>query len=133
MNDEKDGTGPAVKVPREAQCKQARPHDELISELLDPRNMKTEREHAAAQEIDKLREENDKLRAFAQDVLTPFQNGINGGDLQKLAEKHGLLSYEIRYEPCGEGCICDEYFAPSEWNRGARCYRKTPLLTGAKP
>jgi len=79
-----------------------------------------------------LESEITKLRAFAQDVLTPFQNGISG-TLQKLAEKHGLLSYEIRYEPCGEGCVCDEYFAPSEWNRGAMCYRKTPLLTGAKP
>ena len=80
-----------------------------------------------------LESEITKLRAFAQDVLTPFQNGISGGYLQKLAEKHSLLSYEIRYEPCGEGCICDEYFAPSEWNRGARCYRKTALLTGGKP
>jgi hypothetical protein len=133
MNDEKDGTNPAVKVPREAQCKQARPHDELIREILNPRNMKTEREHAAAREIDKLREESAKLRAFAQDVLTTFQNGISDCDLQKLAEKHGLLSYEIRYEPCGEGCLCDEYFAPSEWNRGARCYRKTALLTVDKP
>ena len=49
-------TGPEVKVPREAQCKQARPHEELVAEILDPRRLKTEREHAAAKEIDKLRQ-----------------------------------------------------------------------------
>lgn len=35
--------------------KQARPHDELICELLDSRIPKTEREHAAAREIERLR------------------------------------------------------------------------------
>jgi len=37
--------------------KQARPHDELIRELLDSRIPKSEREHAAAREIERLREE----------------------------------------------------------------------------
>ena len=36
---------------------QARPHDELIRELLDPRIPKSEREHAAAREIERLRKE----------------------------------------------------------------------------
>ena len=36
--------------------KQARPHDELIRELLDSRLPKSEREHAAAREIERLRE-----------------------------------------------------------------------------
>ena len=132
MKDEKNETGPAANVPRWPQGIRARPHDELITEILDPRNMKTEREHAAAREIDKLREERAQLRAFALEIMEawPDGSGLDGGDLQKLAEKHGLLSYEIRHEPCGEGCICDEYFAPSEWNRGARCYRKTALLLG---
>lgn len=47
-------TGPEVKVPREAQCKQARPHKELVAEILDSRRLKTEREHAAAAEIENL-------------------------------------------------------------------------------
>lgn len=34
----------------------ATPHDQLITELLDSRIPKTEREHAAAREIKKLRE-----------------------------------------------------------------------------
>lgn len=37
------------------ECKQARSHDELIAELLDSRVPKTEREHAAAREIEALR------------------------------------------------------------------------------
>ena len=49
-------TGPEVKAPREAQCKQARPHDELVAEILDSRRLKTEREHAASREIDRLRQ-----------------------------------------------------------------------------
>lgn len=36
--------------------KQARPHGELIRELLDSRIPKSEREHAAAREIERLRE-----------------------------------------------------------------------------
>ena len=53
---------------------QARPHDELIRELLDPRIPKSEREHAAAREIEALREtlamlkvENEKLREALDD------------------------------------------------------------------
>ena len=52
---EKNETGPAVEPKQEQQCKQARPHDELICELLDSRRPKTEREHAAVREIERLR------------------------------------------------------------------------------
>jgi len=53
---EMNETGPVVKAKREAQCKQARPHDELVAEILDSRQPKTEREHAAAREIDRMRQ-----------------------------------------------------------------------------
>lgn len=46
-------------------AKQARPHNELIAELLDSRQPKTEREHAAVREIKRLRAEsaeNERLR-----------------------------------------------------------------------
>lgn len=59
--DEKNETGPAVEPKQEQQCKQARPHDELICELLDSRRPKTEREHAAAREIERLRDLCDDL------------------------------------------------------------------------
>jgi hypothetical protein len=44
--------------------KAARPHDELIRELLDSRIPKSEREHAAAREIERLRENVDRLTAY---------------------------------------------------------------------
>lgn len=42
--------------------KAARPHNELIRELLDSRIPKSEREHAAAREIERLREKVDCLQ-----------------------------------------------------------------------
>lgn len=45
--------------------KAATPHNELIAQLLDSRVPKTEREHAAAREIERLREELDQLRQDA--------------------------------------------------------------------
>jgi predicted small lipoprotein YifL len=92
-------------------------------------------EHLPLAEVaQKLEQENIKLRAFAQGIMEAWPSGeLNGGDLQDLAEKNGLLSHEIRYDACGEVCLCDKYFAPNEWSRGAVCYRKTPLLLGADP
>lgn len=58
--------GPTVK-PLEERCFLARPHEELIAEILDSRRLKTEREHAAAREIEKLRAENARLRKLLED------------------------------------------------------------------
>jgi hypothetical protein len=58
------------------------------------------------------------------------EGGIEGDDLQRIAVRHGLLTPQIRHEPCGETCLCAEVLDPSDWEAGARCYRKTPLLTG---
>ena len=53
-------------------AKQARPHCELIAELLDSRQPKTEREHAAAREIERLRSNlaalEDEKTAYANDL-----------------------------------------------------------------
>lgn len=46
----------------------AKPHSELISELMNPNNPKNEREHAAVQEIERLRE--DQQGVDAVDTLT---------------------------------------------------------------
>lgn len=43
-----------------SQAKQATPHSQLIAELLDSRVPKTEREHAAVREIERLRIERDE-------------------------------------------------------------------------
>ena len=59
------------------ESKQARQHDELIAELLDSRVPKTEREHAAAREIERLRGLCDDLYSdlLAAGSLTPRDCG----------------------------------------------------------
>lgn len=68
-----------------------------------------------------------RLRSFAQEVMRdwPEYDGIDGADLQDLAEKHGLLELHQVTEPCGQACHCAEY---GEFPQA--CYRKTPLLMG---
>lgn len=84
-----------------------------------------------AEALEELVAENDALRAFAQGVMEAWPMGdVDGGTLQDLAEKHGLLKPETRREPCGEGCSCAEYALPVEFADGVTCYSKTPLLKG---
>ena len=46
--------------------------------------------------------------------------GIDGGELQDIAEKHGLLRREVRYAPCREeGCVCAEYADAQEFCKWA--------------
>ena len=51
-------------------AKQARPHCELIAELLDSRQPKTEREHAAVREIERLRHDIERHIAIASEYAT---------------------------------------------------------------
>ncbi len=72
-----------------------------------------------------------KLQSFAQEIMQAWpEGGIEGDDLQRIAVRHGLLTPQIRHEPCGEACLCAEVLDPSDWEAGARCYGKTTLLTG---
>lgn len=69
--------------------------------------------------LEKLADEVKKFRAFAQDVMACWPEGdVDGGHLEELAVKHGLLE-------------CRDYYASDEWAGGIICYRKTPLLLGA--
>jgi hypothetical protein len=69
------------------------------------------------------------LRAFAQEAMEAWPTGgLDGGDLQACAVRHGLLNPEIRHESCGEGCSCAEYVDAREFADGVTCYRKTALL-----
>lgn len=71
------------------------------------------------------------LKAFANDMITAaFEGGsFDGGDIQDIAVKHGLLRIEQREEECGEVCACR-----SEGDGfPAECYRKTALLRGEQP
>lgn len=77
----------------------------------------------------------DCLRAFAQGVMRSWPMGdVDGGALQDLAIKHGLLKLQepLPTAPCGEHCGCAEFISSDEWADGIECYRKTPLLTGAQ-
>lgn len=75
----------------------------------------------------------DALRAFARDAMRVWPHGdLDGGDLQDIAEKHGLLRQETRYEPCGDGCNCAEVCDEEDFKRGVTCYLKTELLMGPK-
>lgn len=69
----------------------------------------------------------DSLKAFANEMIgAAFEGGsFDGGDIQDIAVKHGLLRIEQRAEECGEVCACREYGFPAE------CYRKTDLLKPA--
>ncbi|MCK9386114.1 MAG: hypothetical protein M0Q15_16005 [Nevskia sp.] len=77
----------------------------------------------------------DKLRAFAQDVMECWPMGdVDGGALQDMAEKNGLIVAEVRHEDCsdsnGNGCNCAGCNSPQDWELGVVCYRKQPLLLG---
>lgn len=69
----------------------------------------------------------EKLRAFAQAILDdwPDIGGLDGFEVQELAEKHGLLTPTIATGPCGETCLCAEYD-----DFPMTCYHKTATLTG---
>lgn len=78
----------------------------------------------------KLAHDNAKLRAFAQAILQDWPDTpcFDGGELQDLAERYGLLEAHEVVEPCGEGCNCAEFD-----DFPMQCYRKTPLLKGEEP
>ena len=74
----------------------------------------------------------EKLRAFAQDVFFSWPEGtedLDGAELQELGVKHGLL---IPMEMTGS-CTEDPSFCSCATlgNFPQVCFRKTPLLTGA--
>ena len=88
----------------------------------------------AADELRRLYAENEKLRAFAQDIMDewPDVGTLDGFDLQELAVKHGLLAETTHHKPCAEeGCNCASMVDERDWIEGVQCYRGTALLKGA--
>ena len=79
-----------------------------------------------------IEEENAKLRAFAQEIMEAWTegSGLDGGQIQDVATKHGILRPETRYEPCSTFCNCADYTSQQEWINGVVCYRKTAMLLG---
>lgn len=70
--------------------------------------------------------ERDALRAFAQEVMQCWpEGGIDGGDIEDAAIRHGLLKEEVRTERCGKRCACAIY------GRFPKiCFQRTAMLDG---
>ena len=83
-----------------------------------------------AEDIARLTAESAALKLFALDVLKAWPLGdVDGGDLQEMAVKHGLLVPEKRTAVCSEeGCNCAEYYSAEEWAEGVTCYRRAEWL-----
>ena len=68
------------------------------------------------------------LLCLAGRIVEEFQDddygGLDGGDVQDLAYRAGLLKKEQRTTPCDAGCRCVEYYGSGET---VDCYRITPL------
>lgn len=75
----------------------------------------------------------ERLRSFVAEVMQAWPLGdVDGGDLQEYAVKRGLLTPEVRTEPCSEeGCNCAEYYDTDEWADGITCYRRPPWMRAA--
>jgi hypothetical protein len=78
-----------------------------------------------AEDFDRVTASLYALQDFANEMISAaFEGGsFDGGDIQDMAVKHGLMRIESRDERCGEACSCAEYGFPAE------CYRKTDLLS----
>lgn len=78
-----------------------------------------------------------RLRDFAQAIMEaadwPEGGDVEGGQIQDIAEEHGLLVKTEQTKPCGEDCWCLEYNGEISETSPAICYRKTPLLLGSVP
>lgn len=86
---------------------------------------------AATARAEAAERERNVLRAFAQDVMEDWNEGdLDGGTRQDLAERHGLIAPIERFAPCGEECVCSEFFTERDWADGQQCYHVTTLLTG---
>ena len=65
-----------------------------------------------------------RLEDFSREVMQAWpESGVEGGDLQDIAERHGLLVREERSAPCGEDCVCVGY-----GDFPMVCYRKAAWL-----
>ena len=76
--------------------------------------------------------EEEKMKAFIRelfDIYCPDCGDIDGGELQDLAEKRGILVPEIRHAPCGEFCNCAQVCSDEEFEEGVKCYRLANWLS----
>jgi len=77
-------------------------------------------------------EQIESLRKFALGFVDDIADGIGNWDgfqIQDHAVKHKILIPQTKYEPCGEGCNCAEYYGSDEWKDGITCYVIPEWLT----
>lgn len=56
-------------------------------------------------------------------------DSIEGDELQELGIKYGLLEEHKPTEPCGEGCVCEDYYLAKEFETGeVSCFRLNKTL-----
>lgn len=86
----------------------------------------------AVGELSRLRYENERLRAFALELLEYMSDDrgmdLDGGDVQGMCEKHGLLVRIDAVVPCSVWCECAEVLDTGD---KAECYRTADWLRGA--
>ena len=82
---------------------------------------------ALCAEVEALRKDAERLRLFALDVLDDWPDcAPDGGDLQDMAIKHGLLERTPNIVPCREDCACAEFY---DEGQEADCYHRAKFLT----
>jgi hypothetical protein len=89
-------------------------------------------------EIEQLRADNAKLRAFAMDALYGEFGALRmkhwKDNVITTAWDHGLIHPVSMPEPCGEICVCKADREEEGWPiYGVLCYRPTAVLLGVEP
>jgi len=73
-----------------------------------------------------ISDEPERLRAFAREILD-YDRG--GDELRDVGKKYGLLVAHYPKTPCGDDCVCADYYACSSWDDGGvTCYRLAESL-----
>lgn len=68
-----------------------------------------------------------RLLAFAREIMKAHpEGGIDGGDLQDIATKYGLLIANERDTPCDEDCYCAVKYGLNEFP--LTCYQHADFL-----
>jgi hypothetical protein len=66
----------------------------------------------------------DAMKRFIREVMwitDDWCGNVDGGDLQGLAEKHGLIERQEMKEPCGPQCACRDMLGEDEFP--VQCYQ----------
>ncbi len=63
--------------------------------------------------------QNEPWRAFAVELMRGALAGgsYDGGDIQDIALRHGIMTVEERNSACGENCACAEFGFPAQCHR----------------